>query len=194
MQKRVFIVHGWEGSPEDCWIPWLKDELEQKGFAVYVPAMPHPETPTITDWVECLSRAVGEPDGETYFVGYSIGCQAILHYLERLNSPVGGVVCVAGYFRLSPLVAEEEKSITKPWLESAMDYNAIRKNASKIIAIFSDDDPDVDLGNKELFEERLSARTLVEHHKGHFSDDAGVKELPSALAAVLELASEKQTT
>lgn len=61
----------------------------------------------------------------------------------------------------------------------------IKTNLPKLTCIFSDDDPDVDMGNKELFEERLGAKTLVEHNKGHFSDDAGVKELPSALNALL---------
>ena len=28
--KRVFIIHGWEGHPENAWFPWLKKELEQK--------------------------------------------------------------------------------------------------------------------------------------------------------------------
>ena len=32
MKKRVFIVHGWDGYPEEVWFPWLKKELEAKGF------------------------------------------------------------------------------------------------------------------------------------------------------------------
>jgi hypothetical protein len=27
--KRVFIIHGWEGYPEEGWFPWLKKELEK---------------------------------------------------------------------------------------------------------------------------------------------------------------------
>jgi len=30
--KRVFIVHGWGGHPEEGWFPWLKKELERRGF------------------------------------------------------------------------------------------------------------------------------------------------------------------
>jgi len=29
--KRVFIIHGWGGNPEEGWLPWLKKELEAKG-------------------------------------------------------------------------------------------------------------------------------------------------------------------
>ena len=30
--KRVYIIHGWEGYPEEGWFPWLKKELEDRGF------------------------------------------------------------------------------------------------------------------------------------------------------------------
>ena len=40
MKKRVFIIHGWEGYPEECWFPWLKTEIEKTGFEVVVPNMP----------------------------------------------------------------------------------------------------------------------------------------------------------
>ena len=188
MPKRVFLIHGWEGYPENCWFPWLKSQLEEKCFKVIVPSMPHPEEPTIKDWVCHLFDIVGESDKNTYFVGHSIGCQTILRYLERVKKPIGGVVCVAGFFRLLHLKTKEEKEAAKPWLESKMDYKKIKKNAGPIIAIFSDNDPDVDLGDKDLFEQHLDAKTIIEHCKGHFSDDAGIKELPSALEAILEIA------
>ena len=28
--QRVFIIHGWDGYPEEGWFPWLKKELEAK--------------------------------------------------------------------------------------------------------------------------------------------------------------------
>jgi len=181
------MVHGWDGNPKNCWFPWLKKKLEEKGVVVSALPMPHPENPTIADWVDCLATAVGEPDEHTYLVGHSIGCQTILRYIEQLKKPVGGVVCVAGWFRLPFLTTGEEKEIAQPWLETPMDYEKIKQQAGKIIAIFSDDDPDVDLGDKELFEKYLNAQTIVEHEKEHFSDDAGITELPSALQAVEEL-------
>lgn len=155
-------------------------------------SMPHPENPTIEDWVEHISNVVDKPDENTYFVGHSIGCQTILRYIEQLQKPIGGVVCVAGFFRLLHLIDDKEKEIAKPWLETALDCDSIKLKVNKIIAIFSDDDLDVDLGDKELFEKRLNAKTVVEHKKGHFSGSDGIRELPSALEAVLEIAGEKQ--
>jgi hypothetical protein len=49
--KRVILIHGWDGFPNNCWFPWLKKELEDKDFEVIVPAMPNPEHPKVKPWV-----------------------------------------------------------------------------------------------------------------------------------------------
>ena len=67
--KRVIIVHGWSGYPEEGWFPWLKAELEKKGFEVNVSEMPDADNPRIEKWVPKLAEVVGNLDEETYFVG-----------------------------------------------------------------------------------------------------------------------------
>lgn len=185
--KRAFIIHGWDGYPEEGWFPWLKTELEKRGFVVTVPNMPHPETPTIEDWVNHLKELVGEPDNETYLIGHSIGCQAVMRYLASLeNKQVGGIVLVAGFIILGYLPTEEERKIAKPWLETPIDYLAVKKTAPKISVVLSDNDNWVPLEeNKKLFEEHLSAKITIEKEKGHFSGSDGVKELPPVLNSVL---------
>jgi len=45
MQKRVFIIHGWDGYPEEGIFPWLKTELQNRSFMVFIPSMPNPLRP-----------------------------------------------------------------------------------------------------------------------------------------------------
>ncbi|MEK7114891.1 MAG: alpha/beta hydrolase [Patescibacteria group bacterium] len=189
MTKRVFIIHGWGGYPEEGWFPWLKSELEKKDFQVQIPAMPESEDPKIGAWVSHLSKAVGNADENTYFVGHSIGCQTILRYLESLptGKKVGAAIFVAGWFTLTNLKTDEEKEIAKPWLETSIDFDKVRQHTKKFFAVFSDDDENVPRENKKLFEDRLGAKTAMEHAKGHFSGGDGVKELPIILEAILSL-------
>jgi len=56
MKKRVYIVHGWGGSPKNDWVPWAKKELEKSGFLVYTPKMPDTENPKINVWVPYLAK------------------------------------------------------------------------------------------------------------------------------------------
>ena len=114
--KRVILVHRWSGGANDDWRPWLGAELEKKGFQVLTPSMPDTEVPVIEKWVSHLATIVGTPDSETYFIGHSIGCQAILRYLESIDQPVGGAMFVAGWFKLEHLEMQRRKrSLALGW-------------------------------------------------------------------------------
>jgi len=190
MKKRVFIIHGWDGYPEEGWFPWLKKELEQKEFEVFVPAMPNPSEPIIADWVNHLANIVGVPDKDTYFVGHSIGCQAIMRCLEKqpLDTKIGGAVFVAGWFILNDSETEEAKEIGRPWVETPINFQKIISICPNRFVIFSDNDDVIPQENKELLHARLNTEVIIEHNKGHFSGEDGITELPSALDAVLKIA------
>jgi predicted alpha/beta hydrolase family esterase len=189
MMKRIVIVHGWEFTPESNWYPWLKQELEKKGFVVAVPAMPDTEKPRIDAWVKALAKAVGTPDANTILVGHSIGCQAILRYLQAIQGKVSGVVLVAPWFTLTPeaVPTAAYRAIAKPWIETQIDFVKARRAAGAIVALFSDNDPYVTQENQRVVKEKLGAKIILDKGKGHFSADEGVTELQSALQAVLLL-------
>ena len=189
MTKRAFIIHGWDGYPEEGWLPWLKRELEARGFEVTIPAMPESAAPKIGTWIPHLAKLIGEPDEQTYLIGHSIGCQAILRYLETIakDTKIGGAVLVAGWADLTPagMATPQEQEIGRPWIETLIQWDIIRQRSRFFVAIFSDNDYFVPLDNSTLFKEKLGAETIVEHDKGHFSGSDGVTELPSALEALL---------
>lgn len=189
MRKQIYLIHGWGGLLEEGWFPWLKIELEERDFEVFVPAMPEPDEPKIEIWVPFLSNLVGTPDGSTFFVGHSIGCQAIIRYLETLEEGVriGGAVFVAGWYNLRNLETEEEKRIARPWVNTPRDDEKIRRAVNKAVAIFSDNDPFVLPENQKSWKEKVGAQIIMEHNMGHFSGGDGVKELPSVLNALLDM-------
>lgn len=195
MNKCVIIVHGWDGTPGDGWFPWLKKELESKGFAVSIPQLPDPESPRIDQWVAKLAETVGTPDEQTYFVGHSMGCQTIARYLAALpkETMVGGAVFVAGFFkRLSGLEdGSEVRKIEQHWLGSPLDLEQVQTHIRKSVAIFSDDDPFVPLDNQDDFRDALGSEIVIEHSKGHFSGDSDkALQVPVVLEKLLSLTAE----
>ena len=99
--KRVFIIHGWGGHPEEGWFPWAKRELEKRSFEVHVPSLPDAygkEQPQIQPRINVIQEVVGIPDENTYFIGHSIGCQSIDRYLETLSpeTKIGGESTLQG--------------------------------------------------------------------------------------------------
>lgn len=189
MAKRLFIIHGWEGFPDEGWFPWLKKECESRGFEVQVPAMPDSEHPKIEAWIPKIIEIVGKADENTHFVGHSMGCQAIMRFVEQLpeGQQIGNIVLVAGFFTLTEESYEDEegREIARPWLEIPIDTNKVVKNSKKIIGIFSDNDPFVDLKNTEMFKQKLKAKIIVENNKKHFSGSEGVTKLPSVLEEII---------
>ena len=191
MQKRVFIIHGWDGYPEEGWFPWLKKELENRGFAVFVPQLPKADEPRINNWVLALKEAVGTADNQTYFVGHSMGCQTIARYLEGLpdDVKVGGAVFIAGFFkRLSNLEDDDVvRSVSQEWLKTPLNLEKVKSHINKCVAIFSDNDPYVPIDNQEEYKKNLGAKIIVEHEKGHFSGSTGTTSLQSALDSVIQI-------
>jgi uncharacterized protein len=190
--KKVYIIHGWDGNPQESWFPWLKNKLEERGFQVFVPSMPNSDEPEIDAWVNYLLNLAPEPDENTFFVGHSIGGQAILRYIEKLdNKKIGGIVLVAGWFTLTNLETEEEWEIAEPWMKTPVDFKKVKSAVKKITAIFSDSDPFVPLAeNKNIFSESLGAEIIVENKKGHFITEDGVLELRIVLEKILQMANE----
>lgn len=191
MQKRIFIFHGWDGTPEEGWFPWLKKELEIRDFSVVVPQLPDAEEPRINNWIPEIKKIVGTPDEQTYFIGHSMGCQAIARYLESLPDDlvVGGAVFVAGFFKRLTNLEDEEltRNIADEWLKTPINLKEVKKHLKNSVAIFSDNDPYVPMDNQDEFLNILGSKIVVEHNKGHFSGSTGTTELLVALEAILEI-------
>lgn len=192
MSKRVFIVHGWDGYPEEAWFPWAKAELGKIGFDVIVPQMPNAAAPEMDSWITFLHGVVGACDEETYFIGHSIGCQTVLRYLGTLaeGSRAGGAVLVAGWVSLTPMALRtpEEQNIARPWLERPIPYEKILIHTKNFAGIFSDNDPYVPVENQSTYRERLNADCIVVPGRGHFNEESNTKELPEVIFAIRKMA------
>lgn len=181
MTKAV-IVHGWGKSPDSIWYPWLARELESRGYEVRIPEMPQTDKPEILLWVNALREAVGDADSELLLIGHSIGCQTIMRFLQTLTEgrKVGLCIFIAPWFMLKNLESPVEWEVAREWLETPIPYELIVDKTSQFITIFSDNDPFVQTNNVKAFENKLNAKTRIEHGLGHFDEEALI-ELPAVL-------------
>lgn len=185
--KKIVIVHEWNGGISSHWYPWLKQELSLLGYDVVVPEIENPDEPVISAWVNRLYDLDLKPN-ETYFVGHSIGCQAIMRYLDTLDgtTKIGGAIFVAPWFTLKNLEDDDARAIAKPWLTELLDTEKI-KQMGEFFAFFTKTDQFVDIENVKLFEDRLGAGTFVFEEGGHLTEEDGVKEIPEVLEKITQM-------
>lgn len=181
--KKVFIIHGFEGSPNGAWRGWLMQELEKQDIYACALPMPHPEAPVQQEWIDEIVRIVElNKNDELYFVGHSLGSTAILRYLETVDIKLSGVILVSG-----PIVKTFNRNIDN-FLETPFDFETIKSKVQKITVIHGDNDPYVFIGDHgDVLSKALNAKYIVIKDGGHLNGSAGWHQLPECLKALNEM-------
>ena len=105
-KPNFLLLHGYKGSPRGSFHPWLKDELEKKGYAVQLPDMPNSNKPKESEQVQYVLEHCNV-DENTVIVGHSLGGVVAMKVLQKISRPVAGLVLVASAIDPSFPNAEE---------------------------------------------------------------------------------------
>ncbi len=186
--KRVILIHGWGGSPEKGWLPWLRDQLTDVGFEVMIPSLPNSNNPTLEKWLPFITDLINPPDEDTFLVGHSLGCITSLRYLETLKEGeiIGGAILVAGFGE--NLSYERYKNELDSFFQTPVDWEKVKAHCKKFFALHSADDSWVDKKNLALFKEKLGADVLLQNGMKHYSGDDEITELQIVLDELLKMA------
>lgn len=176
--KKVFIIHGFEGSPNGGWRPWLMAELEKQGVYACALSLPTPEHPVCSEWIHEISRHVERNrEDEVYLIGHSLGVPAILRSLEtKPKKLISGAILVSG-----PSKKTGHKEIDG-FLEE-FNFETIRNYCKKFVIIHGDDDPLVSLDNAEFLSRELNGELIIIPNGKHLNGSAGWFSFPKCLEA-----------
>lgn len=180
----AFIFHGTAGYPEENWFPWLKSELERRGFNVVVPQFPTPEGQTPEAWFKVLAPHLSRITPDTLMFGHSLGGTFLLRVLERLDIQIGAAFFVASPVGILPI---KNYSTDKPFLEAPFDWQTIRLRARDFFVFHSDNDPFVGLENGKALAEHLNVKLNLVPGAGHFNAASGYTAFEALLPLVDEL-------
>lgn len=177
--RNAVILHGTSDSPGSYWIPWLKAELQKKGYEVWAPQLPGANQPSLEAQLPFVLEG-GRFDEETVLIGHSAGCPLILSALEAIEAPVRQAVLVAGYCAPLP----HGGSILQP----AYDWEKIRSRCQDFVFINSDDDPwGCDDKQGRIMFDRLGGTQVILHGEGHMGSsrfNQPYKEFPLLLKLI----------
>ncbi len=205
----VYIIHGRASHPNNSWFTWLANELQREGIRTHVPKMPNPYVPSMRKWVKKVREIAGKPSKDKYFIGHSLGCQAILRAFEGHQGEMyGGTVLVAPFHKinldgvlqetkerlgryspsfLSKVVASLVIAPVMKWCDVPLDWEAARKASSEYSCVFSSNDHLVKKEEWKLFEDNLGARCHYLENGGHLNTRSGFTSLPELKNITLEM-------
>ena len=181
--KKVFILHGFEGSPNGGWRPWLMGELQKQNIYACALAMPQPDTPLLAEWLDELKRHIDRnQNDELYLVGHSLGGAVLLRYFEHYtNEHVRGVVLVS-----SPCAGTQNHHLDD-FLHQEFDFATIKAHGKKFAVIHGDDDPVVPFTDAERIAKELDAKLIAIPKGKHLNGSAGFTTLPECLEVLVEM-------
>lgn len=183
--KNAFIIHDAYGSSEENWFPWLKKELEELDYEVFVPDFPTPQGQTLENWREVFDVYKEFINEETIFIGHSLGPLFILDILQKLNMTVKASFFVSGFLRL--LGNKEFDTINKTFVENNFDWDKISANCKQFIIFHSDNDPYVPIKYANELAETLATVPIIIKGAGHFNSAAAYNKFEELLDKIKEL-------
>ena len=172
--KKALILHSWFSNPNSNWYPWLKNELEMKGYEVWVPELP--TMPTDKPDMEPMLKFILEKnfvDIDTIVIGHSLGSVLAMRLAERIGFKKGILFAAWDYNDLTP----EHQSF---W-QTMMDHKKILNNVSEWVFPLSENDPYVTKYIAHEVIARLGGKAVDVGSRGHFGKDDGVTEVPEIL-------------
>jgi uncharacterized protein len=174
MKKSALILHAWLNGPNAHWYPWLKTELETRGYTVYLPEIPTMETSTPNfDIQKSFIEKNFPPHEHSIVIGHSLGTLLALRLAEKY--PMQKMFLVAGW-DFDDLTPEHQS-----FWKNKIDHEKIKRNVKEIYCLTSDNDPYITAFTVEEMSKRLGATYILIPAAGHFTKKYGITKIPQLL-------------
>jgi len=148
------LLHGYRSSPQKNFFPWLKKELERKGYKTQIPQLPHSENPVIKEQVDYVIKNVAF-DKNTIFLGHSLGGIVALKTLEKLLEPIKKTILVASFVNNDFIDNDKFKSDAFDW---KFNFSKTRKNAGNIEILRDLSDDTVPQNQADILQKYLGGK------------------------------------
>lgn len=183
--SRIVILHGRNGSPKSHAFPWLKQQLEARGYTVDIPELPNSQEPDLDTQAAYVQKHCNLNE-KTALVGVSFGGLVALRALE-LGSKVGRVSLIATPHSGVFLDKKLRRSVTKA-CKHPFDIQKIKQNSKGFVVLTDETDTIVPQEDAHAWTLALGAHLI----KGtgvvpHFSSEAGEPDMVMAIAPTIRV-------
>lgn len=165
---KAVVIHGFEGSADSNWFPWIEAELVGKGYEVFNETFPNADHPNLNEVLEFYRPQMNDVD---LVIGHSLGAFIALKLSEEFKFTKLVLVAPAIGTLNYPYMYENWEGSDVDSLKSFIG-NGFNSNLLKVdqgFALFSLDDPYVPLVLRELLPENWIVSAVEGKH--HFQEE-----------------------
>ena len=178
MKTQVLICHAYNTLPTENWYQWLEKVLRSRGYDAKVLKLPDPNAPSEKEWVASVRKA--HSASPVIFVGHSLGCRAILAYINQYDVSAERVVLVACPMFWEGII--ETRPPLKAYVEGMqpLNFENIKKLVDRFDVFHDTADPILSMKDVEYLKEVLGDKATlhISSTYGHFD----VPEIPDLAA------------
>ncbi|MFA6132079.1 MAG: alpha/beta fold hydrolase [Patescibacteria group bacterium] len=178
---RIILIHGFNADPDKNFHPWLRSELQDKGFEVISPKLnlQAGQELNMPEIMEEMKRQIGYLKGDDILLGHSLGALLMLQYLEaaEMVEIPRAVILVAAPWKVS-------RPELRQLFVDELDADVIMWKAREFIVIHSEDDKLVPIEHGKKLAESIRARFIERKGDDHYMGP----EYPILRDLILEIA------
>lgn len=178
----AILIHGLKGNPDNHWFPWIKKELEKRGYTVYAPSLPN-KNPSLEEWEEAFNEYRKYLDADSIIIGHSLGAPFALKILEKKVRPIRATFLVAGFISEHNNNYDEK---LKTFVEE-FDFETIKKKSKEFFLYASDNDEAVPLDKTKELADNLGEDITIIEGAGHFTSEDSFEEFEDLLVDIISV-------
>lgn len=180
--KKAVILHGTDGSSNANWFPWLKTQLEDKNYEVWVPNLPNNHTPNSRVYNEFLFSSDWDFT-ENLIIGHSSGAVSTLNLLADDRCPSIDTAVLVGVWARMDETDLDRDQFKDLFPENNWNFEKIKSKAKNFLFLHGRDDPWCPLEQAEYLCKELDGKIKIIDDGQHFSvaNDPKWKELPQLM-------------
>ena len=190
MNTKCIIIHGCPSDAKKAidpktrtydkhWIPWTKQQLEERGIKTETPLMPKPWQPVYNYFKAEFEKL--EIDENTILVGHSCGCAFLIRWLGESKKEISKLFLVAPW-----KIEDDASDLKKAFYNFSID-RTIRDRVQKIFMFTSDNEEENGKRGLKIFHEALGGEIISLDNHGHYTmNGMETEEFPESIDKIIE--------
>ena len=179
--NNYFIIHGSFGSPFVNWVPYLRNEIENKRLTVYTPDFPTGVGyQNYTNWSNVLEAYVeaGLINENTVIFAHSIAPIFVCKFLLDHKISVKRLVFVCGFNNYLGIDPDYDAVNESMYVGNLPD---IKNYCKDIVCFYSENDPYVKYDVEKEFADTIATKQIVIKDGEHLNSESGYDKFPELL-------------